>query len=339
MKTPIIKLLALLVAMIILVGAPRKAFASKLDDIILAAGITHPRIIQDLRKYLRQKNSKAFALDPITKERFYYWYGCRSKKDAVKRVSKPGLVLLAINREIVWEKEYARYMQSSVGKGRQLMSEGNFQGAIEEFEYALKSADNRWYTYNLIGWAYFKSRQYRLAAINFEKSLNLNNDKNLSQAMLAESLMMSGDLDSAKVQLDKFKDVNELKSNYKHLLVGYLVASGDYKSASIVYEGRNRLGLRVMAVDTGIKVEHVLPKSPADFAGLKPGDVFQTYNGVKLSGIELKDFLNFLKDIPYGSIATATFIRDDKLYKTQIVSGVTADLPKRASQLETVVIQ
>ena len=58
----------------------------------------------------------------------------------------------------------------------------------------------------------------------------------------------------------------------------------------------------------GVRVESVVPDSPAELAGIQTGDVLLEMNGAKMAG--LGAFSDYLKTLAPGDIVTATVLRD-----------------------------
>jgi serine protease Do len=95
----------------------------------------------------------------------------------------------------------------------------------------------------------------------------------------------------------------------------------------------NPVMLRQMGVPHGIYIEDVEPGSPADKAGLKPGDVITEVNGKPVkSGTDL---VNPIAATPVGEKVRLKYVRDRKAYEvTATVEDRAKIFPARAGNLE-----
>src|SRR5262249_58087650 len=85
----------------------------------------------------------------------------------------------------------------------------------------------------------------------------------------------------------------------------------------------NPVLLRELGAPYGIVVEAIEPGSPADKAGLKPGDVITNINGAPVHNGA--DLVNPIAQTPIGQNVTVRFVRDKNAKE---VSMVVADRSK-----------
>lgn len=80
----------------------------------------------------------------------------------------------------------------------------------------------------------------------------------------------------------------------------------------------------------GVEITTVEPDSPADKAGLKPGDVVLEYNGQRVEGTA--QFVRFVRETPPGRTVRLTVFRNGS---TQTVSATIAERRGRAFRFRT----
>jgi carboxyl-terminal processing protease len=102
-------------------------------------------------------------------------------------------------------------------------------------------------------------------------------------------------------------------------------------------EGRfSGVGLSVVGVKRGLRAVQVFPGSPADKAGIEPGDTIVSVNGVSIAGQSSTEATNKIKG-PEGSEVTLG-VRDARSGKVRQVHLVRAEvaLPNVSGKVETV---
>ena len=67
----------------------------------------------------------------------------------------------------------------------------------------------------------------------------------------------------------------------------------------------------------GVKIDQLVAGSPAERAGLKPGDVLSSVDGKKLA--DLRAFSELLKKLRPGQKVTATVLRSGKPLRIEVV--------------------
>ncbi len=71
--------------------------------------------------------------------------------------------------------------------------------------------------------------------------------------------------------------------------------------------------------ERGVEVTNVEPGSPAENAGLKPGDVLFTYNGENILGVQ--QFVRLVQETPPGRRVKIQFWRDGKVQTVMATTG------------------
>jgi serine protease Do len=100
-------------------------------------------------------------------------------------------------------------------------------------------------------------------------------------------------------------------------------------------ESRSFLGVGVQEIDGerakalklkeeyGVEITRVDEDSPAEHAGLKAGDVVQSYNGQRVEGAT--QFIRFVRETPPGRAAKLTVIRQGEEQTIAVVVGARSD--------------
>jgi S1-C subfamily serine protease len=84
--------------------------------------------------------------------------------------------------------------------------------------------------------------------------------------------------------------------------------------------------------NTGVGIRHIFGESPAEKAGLKPGDRILKFEGTELE--DSSDLLELITRIPAGKKVNLTFERDSKVEDIEIVlTPISTDLPSQISPL------
>lgn len=139
-----------------------------------------------------------------------------------------------------------------------------------------------------------------------------------------------------------------LPSNTAINVYNQLIASGRVTRGSIGVSfteerGTNPITLKQMGAPYGIVIEAVEPGSPADKAGLKPGDVITSVNGKPVhTG---NDLVTPITQTPIGSHVKVTYVHDQKQHEGSLTvedrtkvfpnqAGRNGDQPGEASPVE-----
>jgi serine protease Do len=99
-------------------------------------------------------------------------------------------------------------------------------------------------------------------------------------------------------------------------------------------QSSNTVLLKELGADYGIVLQSVEPGSPADKAGLQPGDVITSLNGKAVrTG---NDLVNPIADSPIGDKMRVEYIRDKKEHETSVtVADRTKIFPEQASAADS----
>ncbi len=143
--------------------------------------------------------------------------------------------------------------------------------------------------------------------------------------------------DAYSIIKERYIDPIEIETLVDGAISGMVATLKDEHSGYIRPELFNRstdfsgkfTGIGVFAgtsVDSGaLTVVSVIPESPAEAAGVLPGDIFFEVDGQRVAGFTQTE-LTALMQGPRGTAVTITFKRDDKLVAFEIVRE-TFDLP------------
>ncbi len=74
-----------------------------------------------------------------------------------------------------------------------------------------------------------------------------------------------------------------------------------------------------MSQASGVIVDQVVPDSPAENAGLRPGDIILQLEGKKIRSVD--DVRAILKRVRIGARLPITVVRGDQVLKGEIVVG------------------
>lgn len=100
----------------------------------------------------------------------------------------------------------------------------------------------------------------------------------------------------------------------------YFQSSGTYLGVGVKEINAERARALKLKEEHGVEITTVEPDSPADKAGLKPGDVVLEYNGQRVEGTA--QFVRFVRETPPGRAARLTVFRNGS---TQTVTATVAD--------------
>jgi tetratricopeptide (TPR) repeat protein len=314
----------IVIAVLLAFCLPTDAMSMDFEEMVSRSGVTDEKVKKGLKKYLGKRNQKAFAVNPITMKS-YAWASWRRQKKTAKQwiAFRPWYLLFAENREYVWDEEYPRYMASSVGQGRKLRYEGDYEGAIPKFEDALKDDTDLWYKYGLLGDVYFMVGEAEKAHESFKRSIELRKKHNGFMHRFGEVQLALGDVDGARESSEIIEKMEGMSGLREHLEFGCFLVEGKYAEAAQVYGEEPKVGMRLDDVAQGIALVTVFKNSPPYFAGLRVGDVLISLNGRSMVGADMKAYGEVSKSIPAGAVVKARFLRDGKEYSTQYVRDVT----------------
>jgi serine protease Do len=94
--------------------------------------------------------------------------------------------------------------------------------------------------------------------------------------------------------------------------------SGSYLGVMLVDVNADRAAALKIGDERGVEITNVEPGSPAENAGLKPGDVLLTYNGENILGVQ--QFVRLVQETPPGRRVKIQVWRDGKI---QAVTATT----------------
>ncbi len=103
------------------------------------------------------------------------------------------------------------------------------------------------------------------------------------------------------------------------LFMGQLRASGSYLGVRLMDIDADRAKALNLREDRGAEVTKVQPDSPAEKAGIRPGDVLLSYNGENIVGSQQLGRL--VLETPPGRKIKIQLWRDGKMQTTAIVTG------------------
>ncbi len=95
--------------------------------------------------------------------------------------------------------------------------------------------------------------------------------------------------------------------------------TGSYLGVMLVDINADRAKALKLAEERGVEVTNVEPDSPAESAGLRPGDVLLSYNGENILGAE--QFVRLVEETPAGRKVRVQFWRDGKLQNASITTA------------------
>ena len=295
-------------------------FALQLSEMLKLSGITDQKTIDCLHSYSKKEKHKAIAIDPISLNWRSYW-SQRSKQKAVAMTLKsPNVLLFAADSDYVWSENVKSYLHGDLYKGRMLLEQGNYEGALSKFNNCLSAEYVDWNIYYNLGLLYVELGDYDNAINNFLKVLTHNEDQLESINQLFELYLITNRPDLAKPFMSK---VNNKSSLFKYMKYLYFAAINDFKSASDSIGKTPTVGMTIKENDKGIEVVRVMPNCPAALAGLQKGDRIIAYNGGDVKGMSTSQFVDVIKSVKLGSTTSLLFVRDSKIYQSQIISGIT----------------
>ncbi len=104
----------------------------------------------------------------------------------------------------------------------------------------------------------------------------------------------------------------------------FFSAGGSYLGVGVKEVTTERARALKLKEEHGVEITTVEPESPADKAGLKPGDVVLEYNGQRVEGTQ--QFVRFVRETPPGRTVRLTVFRNGS---TQTVTAAVAERKRR----------
>ncbi len=101
-----------------------------------------------------------------------------------------------------------------------------------------------------------------------------------------------------------------------------------YLGVALVDVDADRMGRLKLSEERGVEVVNVEEGSPADNAGIKPGDVFLSYNGENILGMQ--QFIRLVRETPAGRKVKIQLWRDGK---AQTVLAAIGASPSRVPSI------
>ncbi|MEJ5368999.1 MAG: PDZ domain-containing protein [Bryobacteraceae bacterium] len=108
----------------------------------------------------------------------------------------------------------------------------------------------------------------------------------------------------------------------------FFQTGGSYLGVGVKEIDAERAKALKLKEEHGVEITTVEPDSPADKAGLKPGDVVLEYNGQRVEGTQ--QFVRFVRETPPGRTVRLTVFRQGS---TQTVTATIAERKGRAFNL------
>ena len=93
------------------------------------------------------------------------------------------------------------------------------------------------------------------------------------------------------------------------------------------------IGATVESVDGAITIISPIEGSPAELAGLQPGDILRKADGVDLTGLDLLDAVMLVRG-PAGTAVTLQIERDGELFEVEIIRDVVELVSVRGEMLD-----
>ena len=129
----------------------------------------------------------------------------------------------------------------------------------------------------------------------------------LSISALAACLAFSGRAQAQSDLRPRFQLVAQMRNQFSYLGVNLVDVDAD------------RVGRLKLSEERGVEVINVVEDSPADSAGIKPGDVILGYNGENVLGTQ--QFSRLVRETPPGRKVKIQLWRDGKAQNTLAVIG------------------
>lgn len=108
-------------------------------------------------------------------------------------------------------------------------------------------------------------------------------------------------------------------------VVYFFNTAGSYLGVGVKEINAERARALKLREEYGVEVTTVEPESPADKAGLKPGDVVLEYNGQRVEGTQ--QFVRFVRETPPGRAVRLTVFRNGS---TQTLTATVSERKGRA---------
>ena len=140
----------------------------------------------------------------------------------------------------------------------------------------------------------------------------------LSIPALAALLVTSGKVQAQSDLFPRFQVVTQLRNQLSYLGVNLVDVDAD------------RVDRLKLSEERGVEVINVEEGSPADNAGIKPGDVLLSYNGENILGTQ--QFSRLVRETPPGRKVKIQIWRDGKM---QLVMAAIGALPSRVPAIPT----
>jgi serine protease Do len=140
----------------------------------------------------------------------------------------------------------------------------------------------------------------------------------LSIPVLGASLILGGKVQAQSDVFPRVQIANQVRTQISYLGVNLVDVDAD------------RIARLKMSEERGAEVVYVEEGSPADNAGIKPGDVLLSYNGENVLGTQ--QFIRLVRETPPGRKVKMQLWRDGKAQTVLATIGV---LPSRAPVIPT----
>ena len=282
--------------------------------------------------------------------------GCAQPPRSVNAVSAKRRAVVAQPNEYFEKGDYDRTIEiarqliannASDGAAWYWLGAGNYMKrqyaeAIPAVNNVLRLAPNdpAWATsinnsYYYLGFSFLMLGQYDEAAITFNKALDRHptvapGDRPMVREYLigkAFSSLGRGESDTAVNDLHNAKEMSDYPNYSYHLSLVYY-ALGNKEKAWEHRGGKGMVGAQVkdssVAGTTGAEIISVVPGSPAEKAGLLPGDIITSVNEHPI--VDMLVFVNTAKTLDPGRTVTLKIVR----------AGMAREIPLLAGSAESI---
>ena len=118
-------------------------------------------------------------------------------------------------------------------------------------------------------------------------------------------------IDKIKTQEDAYVAINTMLASLNDQYSRFM-SEEEFKSQNVEIDAKiSGIGVTISSISGKIVILDVLKNTPANKAGIKPGDILTKVNGKDVHGLDLADVSKLIRG-PIGSVVGVEFIRDKK---------------------------